>query len=75
MSWFSNLFKKQHENMLIFCATCSRDFFKTGKELGTKQFVSCPMCGGLTPVVPYSPAQEAAKHMARIALDMDRRRP
>ena len=75
MSWFSNLFKKQHGDMLILCRACSRDFFKEGKELGKKEFVSCPLCGKLTPIVPYSPAQEAAKRLARIALDMDKRRP
>ena len=61
---------QQHGNMLIWCATCSREFFKMGEELGTKEFINCPKCGNPTPVKPYSPAQAVANRLAKAASDI-----
>ena len=61
---------KQHGNMLIKCATCGRDFFKLGEELGTKKSINCPNCGSMTPIVAYSPAQEAANRLAQAGRGM-----
>ena len=61
---------KQHGNMLIKCATCGRDFFKMGEELGSKSSIDCPACGSPTPIVPYSPAQDAANRLAKAGRGM-----